>query len=308
MDNQTDNFLAFQYAMDAAPVRVVSEMLTNIAESDEAQAIDTIIATSCAIEMVSKDLHYRAKGKPFYGTHLLADLVNKIGGHKDDLNEIFYLGDQAMPPPLQCYVAAKAIQIVEASGLNTDQDETSIIDGLKSLCDALVQAIETVKKMPNIKAGVQAVLDNISADALQGAGLLHRTSTEVDIQASGAEVAAAKEVTSDAKPEVRKAGDNEVVTLVNAEAKPDETQPDETAAQDGFFGSLFNRSEASKKGWETSKQNGWKPGVWPKQGGSSAPAAQTPSVMSVLPKHLTRPKECRSEIDANRAMQQAAQN
>lgn len=301
-NNQTDNFLAFQYAMDAAPVRVVSEMLTNIAESDEAKAIDTIIATSCAIEMVSKDLHYRAKGKPFYGTHLLADLVNKIGGHKDDLNEIFYLGDQAMPPPLQCYVAAKAIQIVEASGLNVDQDETSIIDGLKSLCDALVQAIETVKKMPNIKAGVQAVLDNISADALQGAGLLHRTSTEVDIQASGAEVAAAKETAAEA------AAAATVIEAGGSEAATGDDKPDETAAQDGFFGSIFNRSEASKKGWETRKQNGWKPGVWPKQGGSSAPTAQTPSVMSTLPKHLTRPKESRSEIDANRAMQQAAQN
>ena len=130
-------------------------------------------------------------------------------------------------------------------------------------------------------------------------------------------------------PEVRNDGDNEVVHLVSAEAENNEEQKDKKtekpATEDGFFG-LFNRSEAAKKGWETRKQNGWTPGVWPKQQNQSSTPTQKPKnpwaekeqaqkeqttqkadVLSVLPKHLTRQKPIRSEIDANREMAAAAQ-
>lgn len=105
----------------------------------------------------------------------------------------------------------------------------------------------------------------------------------------------------------------------------DTATTDDATAKDGFFG-LFNRSEAAKKGWETRKQNGWTPGVWPKQQSPSSPPTQNPKnpwaekkqvqkeqttqkadVLSVLPKHLTRQMPIRSEIDANREMAAAAQ-
>lgn len=105
----------------------------------------------------------------------------------------------------------------------------------------------------------------------------------------------------------------------------DTATTDDATAKDGFFG-LFNRSEAAKKGWETRKQNGWTPGVWPKQQNQSSTPTQKPKnpwaekeqaqkeqatqkadVLSVLPKHLTRQKPIRSEIDANREMAAAAQ-
>lgn len=107
------------------------------------------------------------------------------------------------------------------------------------------------------------------------------------------------------------------------DVKPDEkeqTDEEKPMTEDGLFG-LFNRSAAAKKGWETRKQNGWTPGVWPKKdsdGASSATKSSNPwakkeqvqkesatqkaDALSVLPAHLTRPKAIRNEIDANREM------
>ena len=192
MSESSKNFLDFQYAVaqDMMPERVSIGITvhTNLSEDPSAVKIDQIQAHACAIEMAAKDLHYRAKGKPFYGVHLLADLVHKIGDHKDDLNEVFYLGDKGMPPPLMCYTTANACKVLESFDLSTDRDEDKIVDGLRILCKSLVSLVEEAKKTYEYKAGVQAILDNISADALQADGLLHRTSTEVDIQASGIEV------------------------------------------------------------------------------------------------------------------------
>lgn len=111
--------------------------------------------------------------------------------------------------------------------------------------------------------------------------------------------------------------------------KKSEEQENSPTAKDGFFG-LFNRSEAAKKGWDTRKQNGgvtsskqWTPGVWPKKSTSTSTSTTSSgtshvtssgtshsttgsSVLSNLPKHLTRPKSCKSEIDANRSMYAAS--
>lgn len=100
----------------------------------------------------------------------------------------------------------------------------------------------------------------------------------------------------------------------------EQTDEEKPMTEDGFFG-LFNRSAAAKKGWETRKQNGWTPGVWPKKdsvGASSVTKSSNPwakkeqaqkesatqkaDALSVLPAHLTRPKAIRNEIDANREM------
>lgn len=238
------------------------------------QPMDEIVATAVAIEMLAKDLHYRAKGKAFYGIHELADLVWEIGSKRDELNEVYFMGEKKDDPPLQVFAYSHAVGIVEAYVAKSN-DVDSLVKNLMEVCQKMADQIEMVKKNDvTLSSGTTAVLDDISKSTLQAIALLRKTAED----------------------------DNSGVGQTQQAGL-------EAEAQDGFLGGLFNRSEAAKKGWETRKSGGgWTPGVWPKkqENGASSTKQSQPSALSSLPAHLTRPKSSRSEFDANRDMEAAS--
>lgn len=138
-----------------------------------------ILSGLCAIEMLSKDLHYRAKGKPFYGLHELADIIWGIGRASDEINEVYYMGEKQMDPPSRSDVAEAAVGGLGAFGNDSDHyDEDALIKALTEKCVAVTASVEEAKKL-NPSSGTAAVLDDISKRCLQATGLLRRTAKSV---------------------------------------------------------------------------------------------------------------------------------
>lgn len=124
------------------------------------------------IGMCAKDLHYRAKGKPFYGLHELADLIWKIEQDTDQIVEIYFMGTRGKEPPLMTDVFAKAID----TQVLYPRDNNYFIGGLMGICRRTMLTIEAIKKdFPDLPAGMHAVLDSISQQCLLSIGLLDQT-------------------------------------------------------------------------------------------------------------------------------------
>lgn len=123
------------------------------------------------IGMCAKDLHYRSKGKPFYGLHLLADLVYQVESDTDNIAEIYFMGDRGLEPPRMDEVYRRAINQLVLYPRN----DKYFIGGLMDICRVTMHFIEEIKKSGDIKSGVAAVLDKISEHCLLAIGLLDQT-------------------------------------------------------------------------------------------------------------------------------------
>jgi len=160
--------------------RIADKTTFKIAEDgyDDMQVVDDpmleVLIDLCEIDMLAKDLHYRAKGRSFYGIHQLADLVKEIGDNADDLNEVYYMGEKGEEPPERSFVAAKAAELVGMVG-----GEEELLKALAEACANAASAVENTKK-GGVASGTAAVLDEVSKKALQAKGLLARTMKSIE--------------------------------------------------------------------------------------------------------------------------------
>lgn len=124
------------------------------------------------IGMAAKDLHYRAKGKPFYGEHLLADLIYSVEGETDDLIEVYFLGQTGLTPPRMADVCMNAATLP----VNYQTNEFYFESGLFDVCFQTARLVERIKKdCPDLVAGVHAILDGVSQKCYTAIGLLDQT-------------------------------------------------------------------------------------------------------------------------------------
>lgn len=172
------------------PAETVAQDAMPITEKQLESPMEKLLKTISATAMVAKDLHYKAHGKPFLANHELADMVAEIEKHKDTINEIYYMGELQSNPPLSAVICGGGVEIVRGLyGEGMAVDEDVLIGDLHSLCQQVAEAVESVKEGTGIKSGTQAVLDEISKDALQCAGFLKNvlngmgTKTDADAEA-----------------------------------------------------------------------------------------------------------------------------
>lgn len=159
-------------AMPTAAVQEIVNELTPPAPIVPDDDMTDLMAKVKRIGMCAKDLHYRAKGKPFYGLHQLADLAYEVESDTDQIAEIYFLGDRGIEPPRMDEVFLKACNLV----VFYPRDENYFIGGLMDICRVTMHSIEDIKaKFPDIKSGVCAVLDKISEHCLLAIGLLDQT-------------------------------------------------------------------------------------------------------------------------------------
>jgi hypothetical protein len=124
------------------------------------------------IGMCAKDMHYRCKGKPFYGLHELADLVYEVEHETDQIAEIYFLGERGIEPPRMADVCSAAASLP----VNYPSNDKYFIGGTMNACLQTMHKIEDIKKnFPDLKSGTVAVLDAISQHCLLAIGLLDQT-------------------------------------------------------------------------------------------------------------------------------------
>lgn len=124
------------------------------------------------IGMCAKDMHYRCKGKPFYGLHELADLVYETEHITDQIAEIYFMGERGIEPPRMEDVCRTAASLP----INYPTDDRYFIGGTMDACLQAMHKIEDIKRnFTNLKSGTIAVLDAISQQCLLSIGLLDQT-------------------------------------------------------------------------------------------------------------------------------------
>lgn len=143
-------------------------------EAPDNQVITTVLADMKRVGMVAKDMHYHAYGKAFYGLHLLADLVDEIEGMTDDLFEAFFLG-MKRGAPAEMPTMEEVYRLALDTLVLFPKDKNYWIAGLADICFKTMTDVEVAKKLPDLKAGVQAILDNISQKCLVAYGLLKKS-------------------------------------------------------------------------------------------------------------------------------------
>ena len=135
------------------------------------EEMTNLMAQVKRIGMCAKDLHYRAKGKPFYGLHQLADLAYQVEEDTDHIAEVYFLGDRGIEPPRMDEVFRRALDVP----VLYPRDDKYFIGGLMSICRQTMLSIENIKANYEVKSGVAAVLDKISEHCLLSIGLLDQT-------------------------------------------------------------------------------------------------------------------------------------
>lgn len=131
-----------------------------------------LMALMKRIGMAAKNLHYRAKGKPFYGLHLLSDLVWQVEHDTDEIAEIYYLGERGIEPPKMEEVCLKAATLP----LTGEEGDKYYISALLHITLETMHKVEDIKKKySELKSGVVAVLDHVSQQCLLSIGLLDQT-------------------------------------------------------------------------------------------------------------------------------------
>lgn len=164
-------------ATPIAPMQVVEVVVDEFAELD--RQMDTLLSRIKLIGLCAKDLHYRAKGKAFYGLHVLADIPWEVEKETDDLIEVYYMGFRAKEPPRMKEIYAGAV----ATPIAYPEDSNYFIVGLMHSCKLVMNTIEGIKTaFPQIPAGVHAVLDSISQKCLLSIGLLTKCTNEKDAE------------------------------------------------------------------------------------------------------------------------------
>lgn len=129
-----------------------------------------VLSIMKVIEWIAKDLHYRSSGNEFYALHLLADKIEFDS--EDELIEAHFLGNGLVPPTQNdiALLASKAYGYISSDGTNT-----SMLKAIYERCDYLVHLVEQVKRGSDVCAGVHAILDGISQNALVFKGLCARS-------------------------------------------------------------------------------------------------------------------------------------
>ena len=121
-----------------------------------------VIVNMIVVEWLCNDLHYKWRGHPFYGMHLLADRVRDFGSAEDDINETFYLGVEGNNPPADSANAALAIkQYDKVNGENGNYTQKTLNDQFSYLA----ASVKIAKRIEGLPAGVHSILDNISQKA-----------------------------------------------------------------------------------------------------------------------------------------------
>ena len=101
-----------------------------------------ILVLLLAIQMVSKDIHYKAKGESFYSDHLLADDIQKdIDGFRDESNEGYYMG-KGEDAPLSFVVLSETIKYLPEVYSNLD-DAFGL---LSKLIDLTLEKIDEISE------------------------------------------------------------------------------------------------------------------------------------------------------------------
>ena len=143
-----------------------------VAQSFPDTEMQELMAHIKCIGMCAKDMHYRCKGKSFYGLHQLADLTWKLEEETDQIAEIYFMGERGITPPRlkDVYTTAIAIDVLYP------KDDKYFIGGLMDICLKTMHKIEAIKQsFPDLKSGTVAVLDQISQQCLLNIGLLDQT-------------------------------------------------------------------------------------------------------------------------------------
>lgn len=125
-----------------------------------------ILARLTAIQQYAKDIHYTAKGDPFYAVHLLADRVaDGLDEFSDSIKETHYLGGGELPPQSK-EVLRLAIAYIPVL-TDTREDLTRLGSLISSTLEALGET------MGNGRADA-SLLDNIAQDLKLKLGLINR--------------------------------------------------------------------------------------------------------------------------------------
>ena len=162
--------IAVESPLEASPVSMAipAESSTNMPDEKMFQ----LLAHLKRIGMCAKDMHYRVKGKAFYGEHLLADLIWDAEHETDDLIEIYFMGERDKTPPRMAEVCKTAVAIDVTYEANDKYFES----GVKDICYRTMKLIDSIKKeCPDLAAGTHAVLDTASQKCLLALGLISQT-------------------------------------------------------------------------------------------------------------------------------------
>lgn len=178
MDN-TKSF--FEYLANGS--QAVTPTTSVVQMVGHADPILNTLAGLKAVEMVAKDLHYRAKGKSFFAVHELADMIWEVRHHIDELIEVYYLGEKLSIPPLMEDICSKALGMVNCIDCASSSalQEDALLNSLQVRCEVVLKLVEDAKKLA-LRSGTQAVLDDISKKMLKSIGLLNRTTTPPAIE------------------------------------------------------------------------------------------------------------------------------
>ena len=150
---------------------IVVEQVTPPPLYPDKEMADLMAHIKC-IGMCAKDMHYRCKGKPFYGLHELADLVYEVEHETDQIAEIYFLGERGIEPPRMADVCSAAASLL----VHYPRNDKYFIGGTMNACFQTMHKIEDIKRnFPDLKSGTVAVLDAISQHCLLAIGLLDQT-------------------------------------------------------------------------------------------------------------------------------------
>ena len=146
--------------------------------------METILSDLVAVEMLAKDLHYCAAGKPFYAIHELADVIWQTRRFRDDLNEVYWMGEKSVVPPPQIDIFREAIKIASRAQVDCNvkapkegdlpTPEDGYLAALAYLLGKTTGDIDVAKRR-GVTSGTCAVLDETAKFVLQTKGLVTRT-------------------------------------------------------------------------------------------------------------------------------------
>lgn len=127
--------------------------------------MDTIARLE-AIYYTAKDIHYTAKGEPFYGIHILMDkITDGIQEQIDDLKETYFLNKGTIPTNAE--ILQMALRLMPEI-----TDDT--IENIRSLSDLMGGLDENLGEMDGFTCGVRSLLDDIARSIEKKKGLLQR--------------------------------------------------------------------------------------------------------------------------------------
>ena len=125
-----------------------------------------ILARLTAIQQYAKDIHYTAKGDPFYAVHLLADRVaDGLDDFSDSIKETHYLGGGELPPQSKDILRVAEAYIPVLTDTKSD---------LTRLAGLISSTLEILGEVVIDNRADNALMDNIAQDLKLKLGLINR--------------------------------------------------------------------------------------------------------------------------------------